>query len=152
MPAGAPTTDCDEGCNVIGGSAIGIDLNGDGAGQNEAPASWPDADPLDTSGLNFGGLGVVTSQTIPTQFGIDVGAAKNVVVGGTSISGEPGTSIESRAANTGSTPKRPRTSESSSTPSASMPLAPRSRLPSAVGIFNLALGVTEPATISRQRP
>jgi hypothetical protein len=79
--AAATTQACDGGCNVISGSnGSGIDLVGDGIGQNELPASGPTVVSGNYVGLNSGGV-----TTVPTGalFDIFAGAAEDVTVGGT---------------------------------------------------------------------
>jgi hypothetical protein len=77
----AATPACDEGCNVIGGGHRGIDLNGDGAIQEEAPATGPTVIHSNYVGINAGGLAAVTGQM---EFGVMLGAADDVIVGGPS--------------------------------------------------------------------
>lgn len=79
--AAATTQACDGGCNVISGSnGSGVDLVGDGEGQNELPASGPTTVSGNYVGLNSGGV-----TTVPTGalFDIYAGAAEDVTVGGT---------------------------------------------------------------------
>lgn len=72
---------CDGGCNVISGSTgPGIDLVGDGIGQNELPASGPTTVRGNYVGLNSGGVTTVSAGPL---FDILAGAAKDVTVGGT---------------------------------------------------------------------
>jgi len=70
---------CDGGCNVISGATgAGIDLNGNGAGQNEAPASGPT-----TIHGNFIGLDKTGANAIGNgSYGILAGGADHVTVGG----------------------------------------------------------------------
>ncbi len=70
---------CDGGCNVISGaSSTGIDLTGNGAGQNEAPASGPT-----TIHGNFIGLDETGANAIGNgSYGILAGGADHVTVGG----------------------------------------------------------------------
>jgi hypothetical protein len=143
-PAAPPTLECDEGCNVISGSQYAIDLNGNGAIQEEAPASGPTVIHSNYIGLNAGGLGAVPN----TNYGVMVGAANKATIGGPSVSsaavnvnriagGEYGIfaaegdalKVESNAIGTNAVGNE---------------VTP----PSAVGIFDLALGVTEPAVIA----
>jgi len=73
---------CDGGCNVISGaSGAQIDLNGNGALQNEAPADGPT-----TVHGNYVGLSAAGTAAVPSlaTYGIQVGAAKNALVGGES--------------------------------------------------------------------
>jgi CSLREA domain-containing protein len=76
----APATrECDDACNVISGATeAGVDLQGDGAGQNEAPASGPTAILGNDIGLDAAGAGALPNGTD----GVQAGAAANVVVGG----------------------------------------------------------------------
>ena len=77
--AEAPTTDCDKGCNVISGSPKGIDLNGDGSAiQEEAPATGPTEIDSNYIGLKSDGLSAIPN----TEYGIMVGAAEGVSIGG----------------------------------------------------------------------
>jgi len=79
--AAATTQACDGGCNVISGSnGSGVDLVGDGIGQNELPASGPTTVSGNYVGLNASGV-----TTVPTGalFDILAGAAEDVMVGGT---------------------------------------------------------------------
>jgi hypothetical protein len=72
---------CDGGCNVISGSTgPGIDLVGDGIGQNELPASGPTTVHGNYVGLNSGGVTTVSAGPL---FDILAGAAEDVTVGGT---------------------------------------------------------------------
>ncbi len=75
----ALTTDaCDGGCNVISGASYGIDLQGDGAGQNEAPATGSTF----IKG-NFVGLDASGTEVIPDSlYGIYVGGSDHATVGG----------------------------------------------------------------------
>jgi CSLREA domain-containing protein len=76
-PAESP--DCDGVCNVISGaSSVGIDLNGDGAIQEEAPASGPITVQGNYIGLNPAGTEVAHNGT----YGVFIGAADDVLVGG----------------------------------------------------------------------
>jgi CSLREA domain-containing protein len=69
---------CDGGCNVISGAnAAGIDLNGDGAGQNEAPASGPTSIHGNFIGVGASGAGTVANGS----YGVLAGHADNVTVG-----------------------------------------------------------------------
>jgi CSLREA domain-containing protein len=81
--AAVTTQACDGGCNVISGSnGSGIDLVGDGEGQNELPASGPTTVSGNYVGLNSGGV-----TTVPTGalFDIYAGTAEDVTVGGTAV-------------------------------------------------------------------
>lgn len=76
--AGQETAACDEGCNVISGATgTGLDLQGNGAGQNEAPASGPTLVLGNFVGLDAAGTGVVENGT----FDIFAGEADKVEVG-----------------------------------------------------------------------
>ncbi|MGN6275152.1 MAG: hypothetical protein ACTHNP_04365 [Solirubrobacterales bacterium] len=81
--AALTSTACDGGCNVISGAqGVGIDLKGNGAGQNEAPASGPTL----IHG-NFIGLSASGTETIANGvYGVFAGRARNVTVGGFSSS------------------------------------------------------------------
>lgn len=74
------TTACDGGCNVIAGAGLstGIDLEGNGAGQNEAPATGPTTIHGNYVGLGANGTTVVANGT----YNILAGAAEDVTVGG----------------------------------------------------------------------
>jgi CSLREA domain-containing protein len=79
----ALTTDaCDGGCNVISGASYGIDLQGDGAGQNEAPATGSTFIKGNFVGLDAGGTEVVPDSV----YGIYVGGSDHATVGGYSLS------------------------------------------------------------------
>lgn len=73
------TAACDGGCNVISGAtSIGVDLNGNGAGQNEAPASGP-------TFVRGNFIGVSSSGTIGIANGTDgiyAGGADKATIGG----------------------------------------------------------------------
>jgi len=73
------STACDGGCNVISGAnGIGVDLKGNGAGQNEAPASGPTL----IHG-NFIGPSASGTETVANgAYGVFAGRARNVTVGG----------------------------------------------------------------------
>lgn len=78
--AALASTACDGGCNVIsGGTTFDVDLAGDGAGQNEAPASGPTSVHGNYVGLNSGGVAPVEGSTL---FDILAGPADDVTVGG----------------------------------------------------------------------
>jgi hypothetical protein len=78
--AAVTTQACDGGCNVISGSnGSGVDLVGDGIGQNELPADGPTTVSGNYVGLNSGG---VTSVPTGALFDIFAGAADDVTVGG----------------------------------------------------------------------
>jgi len=69
---------CDGGCNVISGAnGAGIDLNGDGAGQNEAPASGPTSIHGNFVGVSASGTATVANGS----YGVFAGHADNVTVG-----------------------------------------------------------------------
>jgi CSLREA domain-containing protein len=76
----APATrECDDACNVISGAAeAGVDLEGDGSGQDEAPASGPTTIRGNHIGLDATGADPVPNGTD----GVYAGAAPEVVVGG----------------------------------------------------------------------
>jgi CSLREA domain-containing protein len=81
--ASATSQICDGGCNVISGSTgPGVDLVGDGIGQNELPASGPTTVSGNYVGLNAGGVTTVSSGPL---FDILAGAAEDVTVGGTDV-------------------------------------------------------------------
>jgi len=132
---------CDGGCNVISGAnGAGIDLNGDGSGQNEAPASGPTVVHGNYVGLGGDGETVVPNAT----YGILAGAADHVQVGGTAegdanfvagggegiVSESGGEDFEALGNEIGFA-----ADGSEATP------------PTTRGIFVLALSVTEPASI-----
>jgi hypothetical protein len=78
--AAVTTQACDGGCNVISGSnGSGVDLVGDGIGQNELPASGPTTVRGNYVGLNSGGVTTVVTGAL---FDILAGAAEDVTVGG----------------------------------------------------------------------
>ena len=69
---------CDGGCNVISGAnGAGIDLNGDGAGQSEGPATGPTTIHGNFIGVSASGAGTVAN----VSYGILAGHADNVTVG-----------------------------------------------------------------------
>lgn len=69
---------CDGGCNVISGAtSMGIDLQGNGAGQNEEPATGPT-----TVHGNFIGLNVAGTETVANNVGVNVGEALDALIGG----------------------------------------------------------------------
>jgi CSLREA domain-containing protein len=81
--AAAATQACDGGCNVVPASTgPGIDLVGEGIGQNELPASGPTTLRGNYVGLNSGGVTTVSAGPL---FDILAGAAKDVTVGGTAV-------------------------------------------------------------------
>ncbi|HEU5142179.1 MAG TPA: hypothetical protein VFU04_03370 [Solirubrobacterales bacterium] len=70
---------CDGGCNVISGATFtGLDLHGNGAGLNEAPASGPTTVHGNYVGLTAAGTAVVANAT----FGILAGGSDATTVGG----------------------------------------------------------------------
>ena len=69
---------CDGGCNVISGAVYGIDLQGDGAGQNEAPATGSTFIKGNFVGLDAGGIEAVGN----SLYGIYVGGSDHATVGG----------------------------------------------------------------------
>lgn len=74
---------CDGGCNVISGAtSAGIDLNGNGIGQLEAPASGPTLIHGNFIGLNAAGTGTVAN----AGWGVLAGGADEVMVGGSLLS------------------------------------------------------------------
>lgn len=82
--AAVTTQACDGGCNVISGSnGSGVDLVGDGIGQNELPANGPTTVSGNYVGLNSGGVTTVSTGAL---FDIYAGAAEDVTVGGTKAS------------------------------------------------------------------
>jgi hypothetical protein len=77
--AAATSVPCDGGCNVISGATSrGVDLNGDGAGLLEAPASGPTLIHGNFIGLEGAGTGTVANG----GWGILAGGADEVTVGG----------------------------------------------------------------------
>lgn len=77
--ASQATAACDGGCNVIGGAGDdAIDLIGDGAIADEAPASGPTTIHGNYIGLDGAGTGVRPNG----ESGVDVGAADEVTIGG----------------------------------------------------------------------
>jgi CSLREA domain-containing protein len=70
---------CDGACNVISGAGSqGIDLQGNGSGEGEAPASGQTTIRGNYIGLNGPGNGALGNEEI----GINVGAASDVAIGG----------------------------------------------------------------------
>jgi hypothetical protein len=69
---------CDGGCNVIAGSTVGVDLQGDGAGQNEKPATGPTTVHGNFVGLNAAGTATVANSGV----GVYVGKAQDALIGG----------------------------------------------------------------------
>jgi CSLREA domain-containing protein len=132
---------CDGGCNVISGAnGAGIDLNGNGSGQNEAPASGPTT--VHGNYVGLGGDGETVVQN--AEYGILAGAADHVQVGGSAkgdanfiagggegiVSESGGEDFEALGNEIGFA-----ADGSAATP------------PTTRGIFVLALSVTEPASI-----
>ena len=82
VDAGAEATGaCDGGCNVISGASIGIDLEGNGAGQNEAPATGSTFIKGNFVGLSASGTDVIAN----SLYGIYAGGADHVTIGGYSL-------------------------------------------------------------------
>jgi hypothetical protein len=79
--AAQATTACDGGCNVISGASTGIDLEGDGAGQNEAPATGSTFIEGNFVGLSAAGTDVIADSV----YGIYAGGADHVTIGGFSL-------------------------------------------------------------------
>jgi CSLREA domain-containing protein len=75
------TAACDGGCNVISGASTGVDLEGDGAGQNEAPATGSTFIKGNFVGLSAAGTEVIANSV----YGIYAGGADHVTVGGYSL-------------------------------------------------------------------
>jgi hypothetical protein len=140
IPSGAlATAACDGGCNVISGATTGVDLAGDGLGQEEAPATGPTTLHGNSVGLNAAGTEVVGNGT----FDILAGAAGEAVIGGSAagnanfvvgggygIYSEKGEGFQAIGNVIGFN-------------SAGAKLTP----PSAAGIFDYSLGVAEPGVI-----
>jgi CSLREA domain-containing protein len=82
VEAGAQaTTTCDGGCNVISGASIGIDLEGNGAGQNEAPATGSTFIKGNFVGLSAAGTDVIAN----SLYGIYVGGSDHATIGGSTL-------------------------------------------------------------------
>jgi CSLREA domain-containing protein len=132
---------CDGGCNVISGAnGAGIDLNGNGSGQNEAPASGPTA--VHGNYVGLGGDGETVVQN--AEYGILAGAADHVRVGGvaegdTNFIAGGGEGIVSES---GGEDFEALGNEIGFAADGSAATPPTTR-----GIFVLALSVTEPASI-----
>lgn len=78
-PAAQATDACDGDCNVISGAtSMGVDLHGNGAGQNEAPASGPTAVRGNYVGLSSGGGDTVANATV----GINTRSSEDTTIGG----------------------------------------------------------------------
>jgi len=78
-PGSQATAACDGSCNVISGAtSTGIDLNGNGVGQNEAPASGPTTVSGNHVGLGATGTTVLANAT----FGILAGGSNETTIGG----------------------------------------------------------------------
>ncbi|HEX5527627.1 MAG TPA: CSLREA domain-containing protein [Solirubrobacterales bacterium] len=75
--AALTSQECDGGCNVISGAFAGVDLNGNGAGQNEAPASGPTLIHGNFIGVSASGTGTVAN----SNYGVLAGHADNATVG-----------------------------------------------------------------------
>ena len=70
---------CDGACNVISGAtSTGVDLDGNGAGENEAPATGPTTVHGNYVGIGATGMTVVANAT----FGIVSGASNETTIGG----------------------------------------------------------------------
>ncbi len=70
---------CDDGCNVISGAtSTGVDLHGNGAAQNEAPASGSTTVHGNYVGLSAAGTAVIAN----TTYGVLSYEAANVTIGG----------------------------------------------------------------------
>lgn len=135
--AGAATAACDGGCNVISGAkSAGVDMQGDGAGQNEAPATGATTVNGNYVGLNAAGTAVVGNGT----YGIFAGASGEALIGGPlagdanyiggggyGIYSEEGEGLQARGNAIGFN-------------AIGAKIAP----PSAAGIFDYSLGVVEP--------
>jgi CSLREA domain-containing protein len=139
----APTTACDKGCNVISGSQYGIDLDGDES-QEEAPATGPT--PIDSNYIGLKPDGI--SGAIPnTKYGIMVGAAKGVSIGGSPAQ----TAFRSTNVITGGEfgifAAEAESLQIYLNVIGGNVFGGQLTPPSVAGIFNLALGVIEPATI-----
>jgi hypothetical protein len=79
IPTGSLSAPCDAGCNVISGaSSTGIDLQGNGPGQNEEPATGPTKVRGNYIGMNAAGTAVVANAT----YGVWSAEAKAVTIGG----------------------------------------------------------------------
>ena len=77
--AALSTTACDGGCNAISGAtSTGLDLQGNGGGQNEAPASGPTTVRGNLVGLNAAGTAVIANGT----YDVLAGAADKATIGG----------------------------------------------------------------------
>jgi hypothetical protein len=77
--ANRATAKCDGGCNVIGGASVsGVDLNGDKAETQEAPATGPTVIHGNYIGVSASGTGTVANG----GYGVLAGAADDVQVGG----------------------------------------------------------------------
>jgi CSLREA domain-containing protein len=79
VDAGAQaTTVCDGGCNVISGASYGIDLEGNGAGENEAPATGSTFIKGNFVGLSAAGTDVIANSV----YGIYAGGSDHATIGG----------------------------------------------------------------------
>src|SRR5262249_153143 len=139
--AEAPTNECDKGCNVISGSQYGIDLNGNGAVQEEAPATGPTVIHSNYIGLGPPRLTPAANST----YGIMVGGAKDVTIGG------PPTETTFRNTNLiaggefGIYAEKAEALRVYLNAIGINAVGGQIVTPLVAGIFNLALGVTEPA-------
>jgi CSLREA domain-containing protein len=132
---------CDGGCNVISGaSSFGIDLQGNGAGQNEAPATGPTIVHGNYVGLSADGTETLANGTI----GVYAGGADEVTVGGFAA-GDPNyiaggsEGIVSESGGEGFTVLGNRIGLSSN--------GSEQTPPASKGIFDLSLSVSESAEI-----
>ncbi len=142
--AEAPTTDCDKGCNVISGSPKGIDLNGDGSAiQEEAPATGPTEIDSNYIGLKSDGLSAIPN----TEYGIMVGAADGVSIGGSPAQTAFRSTNLIAGGNYGIFAAEAESLQIYLNAIGSNAVGAAVTTPSAAGIFNLALGVILPAVI-----
>lgn len=139
--ANRATTKCDGGCNVIAGATMtGVDLDGDELETQEAPASGPTVIHGNYIGLGADGETVVQD----VLYGVRAGGADNVQVGGLTegetnfiAGGGEGIVSESGGENFEALGNKIGFAADGSAATA----------PSTRGIFDLALSVTEPASI-----
>ncbi len=145
VEAGAEATAaCDGGCNVISGASTGIDLEGEGAGQNEAPATGSTFIKGNFVGLNAGGTAVVANG----GYGIYAGGADHVTVGGFSLAEANYVAGGSEGIASGSG------GEDFVVQGNRIGFAPGGgevTPPTTAGIFALALGVSEAPSIEQNR-
>ena len=142
--AEAPTTDCDKGCNVISGSPKGIDLNGDGSAiQEEAPATGPTEIDSNYIGFKSDGLSAIPN----TEYGIMVGAAKGVSIGGSPAQPTFRNTNLIAGGNYGIFAAEAESLQIYLNVIGSNAVGAAVTTPSAAGIFNLALGVILPAVM-----